>query len=353
MGLFKGLINRMETAKDILNELKSISPLLAGMPRINVFTVPEGYFDTIDTTVLACLKETDHEFHSAEVEQTNGVPTGYFDRLAGSILEKIKTGETALEETRQLSPLLYSLQGNNVFEVPVGYFESLQNSITEKINPLTAQEEISALSPLLHSLRGRPTFEVPAGYFDQLHSSIVEKIEPVTASDELNSLSPLLHSLKDKITFEAPGGYFENLSDGILASVRKDGPAKVVSMPGSNRIFKYAIAAMLTGAMALGLYKYIGNSGGDGSLPVAPVAKLDPSIEQGKNMNDQQFNEALSNLTDADIAKYLEKNGDITDMAALRNNLDESSLPSQDDYLLDATTLDDYLKEINKTTLNN
>ena len=32
----------METTKEILNELESLSPLIAAMEKVNVFTVPEG-----------------------------------------------------------------------------------------------------------------------------------------------------------------------------------------------------------------------------------------------------------------------------------------------------------------------
>ena len=113
-----------------------------------------------------------------------------------------------------------------------------------------------------------------------------------------------------------------------------------------NLFIKYAAAAIITGAMALWVLRYIEQPGSANQLTNV-VAILDESIEMGKNMNDQQFKEGLGKLTQVDIAKYLEKNGDIADVAVLRNNLDESNLPSQDDYLLDETTLDNFLKKIN------
>ena len=70
-------------------------------------------------------------------------------------------------------------------------------------------------------------------------------------------------------------------------------------------------------------------------------------------MNDQQFEETLQKLTPADIAKYLENNGDITDVATLRNNIDENNLPNEDDYILDEKTLDNFIKEINNNSVIN
>jgi hypothetical protein len=80
---------------------------------------------------------------------------------------------------------------------------------------------------------------------------------------------------------------------------------------------------------------------------------LDASIEKGRVMNEEQFNNALGKLNGADIAKYLEANGDIADIASLNNNVDDSGLPNQDDYLLDGTTLDKYLEAIENATINN
>jgi len=299
----------METTTDILNELKLISPFVAGLEKVNVFTVPEGYFDTIDKTVLACLQENNSVIDLNTSGKSNDVPAGYFDLLANSILEKIKTGENAHDEIKHLSPVLANIQHKNVFEVPKGYFSNLDSLITQKVQNYSSADEIRTLSPLLSDIRHRATFEVPVGYFNSLSDDILQKLQPQET--------------------------------------------KVVSMRWRNRFIKYAVAAMMTGVMALGIYKYFDQPGSTISGD-AGVATLDISIEKGKSMNDQQFNEAMANLTDADIAKYLEKNGDITDVATLRNNLDESVLPSQDDYLLDEATLENYLEKINKTTtLNN
>lgn len=295
----------METNKDILNELQSVSPLVAAMEKVNVFSVPQGYFDSISATVLACLHEEQDSAGIIETGFMPAVPHGYFDQLAGSILHKIKTAETAADEVMALSPMLSAIQNKNVFEVPFGYFENLNSTVIDKIKITGANEELQNLSPLLLSLQHTNLFRVPAGYFTSLPYEILQKVQQPKA--------------------------------------------KVVSIWKRNSLIKYVAAAMLTGVMALGVYRFIDKPG----TAVNVVVALDASVEKGKSMNNQQFNEGLQKLTDADIAKYLENNGDIADVAGLRNNIDESSLPSQEDYLLDGATLENYLMEIDKTTLNN
>ena len=51
-------------------------------------------------------------------------------------------------------------------------------------------------------------------------------------------------------------------------------------------------------------------------------------------------------LSDDDIIKYLEKNGNIMDNELLTNNTDVSEMPNQDDYLNDENTLNQYLDKI-------
>jgi hypothetical protein len=300
----------METKADILNELRSLSPLIAEMNKVNVFTVPQGYFDSISTTVLSCLQEEFDIFIPSEKKQLPYVPEGYFDQLAASILEKIKETEAVSVNTGNLSTLLNDIRNKNVFEVP-------------------------------------------AGYFDNLDKVIIDKIKTTGSAEELNEISPLLYNIKSKAVFEVPDGYFASLTDNILKKIKPQ-RAKLVIIPRHNFFIKYAVAAMITGVTALGIYKYIDKPHpGINNANNNAIVTLDASVEMGKNMNDKQFNDALENLNNADIAKYLENNGDITDVVVLNNNLDESKFPRQDDYLTDETTLDNYLKEIEKTTVNN
>lgn len=280
-------MNRNET---ILNELNEISPILAKISHVNPFTVPEGYFNHVPQTVLACINE-ELEGES-KIDTAGDVPPGYFDQLAENILGKIKRQEETGEQEH--SSILNGLQKINPFEVPAGYFEDLAENITNKV---AAEEYL-------------PSILVEAG-----------KVNP----------------------YQVPGGYFDQLPGRILQSLPATTGAKVVTMPIGRKIFRYAAAAVIAGAVALGGYQLLNKPEGGESVAL----QLEPGIEQGIKMDDKKFDETLSNLSDEDVLLYLEKNGTEADIAVLANNLDENSLPAEEDYLLDENTLDQFIKDIN------
>jgi hypothetical protein len=297
----------MEAKNDLLNELESLSPLIAAMDKVKVFTVPPGYFDSLSYTVLAYVNEEQNPTTNNSAIINSTIPEGYFDQLAASILDKIKNEKTAKEETESLSPLLSSLQHHQVFEVPKGYFEQLTNDVNKSIGD--------------------------------------------NSSNELKELSPVLQSLQKVNVFEVPTGYFENLSTSILKKAKAPS-ARIINFKARNYFLKYAAAAIITGVIAMGALRYLQPSQSANTI-VTPLAMLDESIEKGKTMNDQQFEESLKKLTSVDIAKYLENNGDITDVATLRNNIDEYNLPNEDDYILNEKTLENFIKEINNNSIKN
>ncbi|HUS03335.1 MAG TPA: hypothetical protein VMY77_16460 [Chitinophagaceae bacterium] len=121
----------MKFSAEILEELNSISPLLAGIEKKNVFSVPDGYFDML---LIETFKKINNNSESRVDNLT--VPEGYFENLSTSILNKIKElNESAADELRKLSPMLYSIQNENVFEVPAGYFRNLEYEILDKVRP--------------------------------------------------------------------------------------------------------------------------------------------------------------------------------------------------------------------------
>jgi hypothetical protein len=300
----------MEKRTEIQEELQSLSPLLASMDKVNVFTVPQGYFESISPTVLACINESENNLPSP-VQNTPEVPQGYFDSFAGSVLDKIKVLESHSEELKSLSTILASVSKENVFAIPDGYFDSFAGSVLSKIETLqNPAEELKHLSTVVASASKENIFDVPQGYFEQLPQSILQKVKPAQA--------------------------------------------KVVYMQRKKFVMRYAAAAVITGVMALGVYKFANtpvNQNGDINNSV--IASLDPSIEKGRSMNEADFNNTLDNLSEEAITKYLEKNGDETDIAALSSGIEENSLPAQEDYLLDENALENYLKEIENIKLDN
>jgi hypothetical protein len=246
----------MENRIDILNELKELSPTIAAIEKVNVFRVPQGYFEHLGADILMGI-----ETESGSAKNTSpigDVPAGYFDTLAGSILAKIKTPETedAATEIRALSPMLYSIQNEHVFEVPTGYFENLSETVLNSVNPRT----------------------------------------------------------------------------------------KVVTMKRrTTTFFKYAVAAAFTGVMALGVFKFTGNTNEKIELPEYVTAGLKV----------QDVDQELAKISDADIVKFLEANGTDVKTAMVAGSIDENELPSQEDYLLDEKALDKYLNTINIDELKN
>ena len=118
----------MKSSKEIFDELNNISSLLAGIEKKNIFSVPEGYFNLLAIDILK--KINTNSFKPDKLT----VPEGYFENLSSSVLKKIRSlNDDPEQELKTLSPMLYSIQNENIFEVPSGYFRNLQNEILDKI----------------------------------------------------------------------------------------------------------------------------------------------------------------------------------------------------------------------------
>lgn len=118
----------MKSSKEIFDELNNFSSLLAGIEKKNIFSVPEGYFNLLAIDILK--KINTNSFKPDKLT----VPEGYFENLSSSVLKKIRSlNDDPEQELKTLSPMLYSIQNENIFEVPSGYFRNLQNEILDKI----------------------------------------------------------------------------------------------------------------------------------------------------------------------------------------------------------------------------
>lgn len=112
----------MYTEENISEELKSISALIAGIPKVNLFSVPSDYFEGIEDEFNARI--TADTF--ANKSQVFSVPKGYFEGLQNSIFDKIHSSENEVHaELSELSPVIAGINKKNIFNVPQGYFDSL------------------------------------------------------------------------------------------------------------------------------------------------------------------------------------------------------------------------------------
>lgn len=131
----------MEKNNDILNELREISPVVADISRVNIQTVPTGYFDNLEERI--CINSLVHQNETREYfnQEKPGVPAGYFEDLSDSILSKIKRVDTS--ELEESFPLLESLKNKNVFKVPEGYFDQLSEQVIAKTGAKEGAKVIS------------------------------------------------------------------------------------------------------------------------------------------------------------------------------------------------------------------
>ncbi len=308
----------MKNSVEILNELMAISPLLAGLGKVNVYAVPEGYFDKLEeriTNFAISNSLNESVFNKVNVQQ---VPEDYFDSLSTNILAKIK-----------------------------------------KLYPVTANEELQNISPILFLLKKEDVFKVPEGYFDSLSTNILTEIKKSyaeMADEELQNISLVLLSLQKENVFKVPSGYFENFADTVTSKL-KPTTAKIITMKPRSSWLKIAAAAVVTGAIAissLNIFNRSSNQDNTGTM-VATTSKVMPAYvkESLQFKTEQEVDAGIAKLSDDDIIKYLEKNGNVTDNELLMKNTDVSELPSQTDYLMNENTLNTYLDKINAESKTN
>lgn len=125
----------MKHSPEILAELAGISSVISQIPKGNIFTVPDNYFQNFSETLLIKIVESGNLPAKEIINQK--VPEGYFENFAANILSKIKESDlqTAQEEIKTLSPVIAGIGNKNVFNVPQGYFENPLWTATTNAEP--------------------------------------------------------------------------------------------------------------------------------------------------------------------------------------------------------------------------
>ncbi len=200
----------MERNKDIQKELTEISPLLAGLNPVNVFTVPEGYFNGFSNEcllllqVLPALPQTSHP---------QRVPEGYFDNLAENILSKIKLTDTDL-------PVFGKVE--HPFKVPSAYFETLASVIVQQIQPAKLVRMKSSF--FRYAAAAVITGFLGLSLFNQLDKK--ESIEPAVVSYATNempvkedAIDKALESINDEEIVDYLSTRGQDVNASLVASV--------------------------------------------------------------------------------------------------------------------------------------
>lgn len=255
--------------------------------RMNPFSVPNGYFDELRSSINARLTEQKLKESTKTAEDGFVVPKGYFDDFASQVNARIAV-EKLQDEVSETG-----------FRVPESYFQDSQANIKASIFVEKLRDQVV-----------QDGFSVPQGYFEELaaRSIALAKVDQSMASTQL----------------AVPEGYFDTLSARIQAKVATDktpsSPDKtdtpLIRMPAYRNWAQYAAAAVVLFFVGWGAYWAVDSS----SRPA----------EQG---NMQEL--ALEDLSNEEIFNYLTQVTEGVELIELatflpENNADEVNVSVED-----------------------
>ena len=264
----------MNGTNEILDELRSLSPVVAGIGRYTPYSLPEGYFESFPGAMLgkvAGWKDAKSLIYS--------VPEGYFDQFAQGVLARIKAG--AGEDP--VSAVLARVGRVTPYEVPEGYFEEI--------------------SPLLALCRDKNPYAAPEGFFE----SFPEVVRARTAVPAF--------------TGDRPGTGEPAVRKGVVRRMSW---------------MKYSVAAVLAGLIFTVGWLRWNHSSTPASHPfdVAVLSKVSDAELQGFlvdqdttlaqplsnttatiDMNDTDLKTLLGDVPDGELKQYMEEHGGTGDIA--------------------------------------
>jgi hypothetical protein len=157
---------------------------------------------------------------------------------------------------------------NNPYSVPEGYFDGLASAVLAKIKgetPVSVMNELVQLSPFLAGIPKKMPYSLPEDFFQS-------NIEGLKAFTSENEESLVLSFTEKEMPYEVPLGYFANVPEQVLQKVSNQGAKGVPMM--RRKWMRLAVAATVTGIMAISGIFYFGNRGnGTSSDPVTAVKK--------------------------------------------------------------------------------
>ena len=131
----------MSQSNNILQELQDLQSNLAAGISGNIYSVPAGYFDGLLAQVMKRIKALEATSAKEELsflspmlndisrEMPYEVPQGYFETLDTTV------HDNAQEELESISPFLSSLKKQMPYDVPQGYFESIGTAVRKEARP--------------------------------------------------------------------------------------------------------------------------------------------------------------------------------------------------------------------------
>lgn len=227
-------------------------------------------------------------------------------------------------ELEQISPALTTISRNNVYSVPLNYFDGLAGNIMRFIKGNIAGSILPLSSPA--------PFTLPPNYFNTLSGDVLNKIRQQNEGinevyRELAEVAPLLNTISKKMIYQVPEHYFETV---IKIPVNQTVPAKIRSISSFNRVFKYSVAAAVTGILAVGTYFYTEQNNGQADTAKTTSINIPAAVDK---------------LSDAEIVDYLNNNTFVSDVSPASYNMGEVININDDIRNLSDEEIRIYLKE--------
>lgn len=178
------------------------------------------------------MKEENENNYSNERPGNFGLPEGYFQKSAGSIMNKIEW-----QEEHKDFPRLTELKTDNGFLTPENYFTVNEKNL-ELIN-----------YPILNKLKSQNAFSIPSNYFEEFE---IAELAKVIVDSETQFAK--LEALKKESSFKLPENYFEKSSKSISSKIKIRKEAKVISL--FTKRIRFAAAAIFVIVTGVWLYNF-------------------------------------------------------------------------------------------------
>lgn len=174
--------------------------------KINVFKVPNHYFDELHLSIQQRIEIQEEPHFSFAKTPSFSTPKDYFDGLSSKIFSRI-------DQIERKSIDLESLERVNIFKTPTDYFENLDERINANV--------------WIESFDKKNIFNVPDNYFQNLELSTgIERFDKVNV-------------------FNVPKGYFETLPEKILSKIDTKKEGRVIQVNWFSNRVKWSAAASI------------------------------------------------------------------------------------------------------------
>lgn len=291
----------MNNKNEILNELKTLAPTLAGLTKQNCYTIPNGYF-------LENMPKVSTVSNILDIETS---------QAKGNLIYLDLMSEILADNFADIAKI-------EVFKVPNNYFEDLTEDVIAYKNSILAIENLESSVTLDEAFQINK-YAVPQNYFDNLSQNILNKINLESKAEVSKELAAHLN----ETVFTVPQNYFNNLSQNIFKKINTPAKsAKIISLQKVRNVLAIAatLALFVAGAWLL-------NSTGSNKV--------------------LSFDEQIHQLSANDIEAYITSNAYEFENELLTEDLIEED---SDDLFwqidLNAGELDYYLQNINEYNLN-